>query len=132
MDSLTNTPSPSPTSKGQAFMNWFFQYPYTNYLSQLALYGCQKTIDWLIPRLQNANSAAPRPVTPSPLTMEKNYKVEIGHPDRVAILLIGCGGTGGFAAHIIAQFAVWATQNGIDIRLYFVDPDKIEDKNLVR
>jgi PRTRC genetic system ThiF family protein len=131
MEPLTNTSPSRPPHKGAAFIDRFFQSPYIHYLSQLALYGCQKLIGWLGPRLQSADPAS-QTAPPSALSIEKHYKVEMGRPDRVAILLVGCGGTGGFAAHIIAQFAVWASQNGIDIRLYFVDPDKVEDKNLVR
>jgi PRTRC genetic system ThiF family protein len=66
------------------------------------------------------------------LTIQKQYKVNVGRPDRVVILLVGCGGTGSFVAHILAQLANWAKSNGIDLRLYFVDPDKVEEKNLVR
>jgi PRTRC genetic system ThiF family protein len=66
------------------------------------------------------------------LEMKKRYKVNIGNPSEVVILLIGCGGTGSFAAHILAQFGDWAKQNGLDMRLYFIDPDQVERKNLVR
>jgi len=66
------------------------------------------------------------------LTIEKQYRVEIGHPLRVVIFLVGCGGTGSFAAHILAQLVAWAQSVGLDLRLYFVDPDHVEEKNLVR
>ncbi len=66
------------------------------------------------------------------LDLQKRYRVNIGHPDRVAILLAGCGGTGSFAAHILAQLACWAVSTGLDLRLYFIDPDTVEEKNLVR
>jgi PRTRC genetic system ThiF family protein len=66
------------------------------------------------------------------LDLQKRYRVNIGHPDRVAILLAGCGGSGSFAAHILAQLAAWAAGAGLDLRLYFIDPDTVEEKNLVR
>lgn len=66
------------------------------------------------------------------LEMNRQYKVNIGNPSEVVILLVGCGGTGSFAAHILAQLGDWAKQNGLDMRLYFIDPDRVEQKNLVR
>ena len=49
-----------------------------------------------------------------------------------AILLVGVGGTGSFVAHILAQLACWAKTANIDMRLYFIDPDIVEQRNLVR
>ena len=66
------------------------------------------------------------------LNLQKSYRVEIGHPDRVVLILVGTGGTGSWTAHILAQLAHWGRTQGLDIRLYFVDPDKVEAKNLVR
>ncbi|MCP4361903.1 MAG: hypothetical protein GY796_28150, partial [Chloroflexi bacterium] len=66
------------------------------------------------------------------LMTEKQYHVLYGNPGRIAIFLIGCGGSGSFAAHILAQLSVWAETVGLDMRLYFVDHDTIEEKNLVR
>ncbi len=66
------------------------------------------------------------------LQMQKQYRIDIGHPDRIVILLVGTGGTGSFIAHILAQLACWAKGAGIDMRLYFVDHDHGEEKNLVR
>lgn len=31
---------------------------------------------------------------PQKLAVQKRYRVNIGHPFRVAVLLVGCGGTG--------------------------------------
>lgn len=66
------------------------------------------------------------------LVIEKQYHILYGNPGRIAIFLIGCGGSGSFTAHILAQLSVWAKSVGLDLRLYFVDFDTIEEKNLVR
>ncbi|MFN8456960.1 MAG: hypothetical protein U0401_20225 [Anaerolineae bacterium] len=52
----------------------------------------------------------------------------LGQPDRVAILLAGCGGTGSYCAHILAQLAALALTSGLDLRLYYIDPDLVEEK----
>jgi len=62
----------------------------------------------------------------------KRYRVNVGHPTALTLILVGTGGTGSFAAHILAQFAVWANEHGLSTRLIFVDPDAVETKNLVR
>jgi PRTRC genetic system ThiF family protein len=66
------------------------------------------------------------------LNLEKRYRVNIGRPTRINLLLVGCGGTGSFAAHTLAQFAAWGGGEGLDVRLVFIDPDSVEPKNLVR
>lgn len=66
------------------------------------------------------------------LNTQRTYRVNLGQPDRVAILLVGAGGTGSFAAHILAQLAAYALTSGLDLRLYYIDPDSVEEKNLVR
>jgi len=104
---------------------------YFNYLKQLALYAYQKTLSTLhklYERYKLPLSAA----TITKLNPTKPYRLDIGHPDRIVILLVGVGGTGSWAAHILAQLAVWAKGAGIDLRLYFVDHDHVEQKNLVR
>jgi hypothetical protein len=67
-----------------------------------------------------------------PLRAHTAHPIDIGHPDRVAILLVGCGGVGSFTAPILAQLASWALISGFDLRLYFIDPSSVEQKNLVR
>ncbi len=66
------------------------------------------------------------------LNIERTYRINIGQPDRIAILLVGVGGTGSHCAHILAQLAAWALTSGLDLRLYYIDPDAVEEKNLVR
>jgi PRTRC genetic system ThiF family protein len=99
---------------------------YIQYLKQLWLYLYQKIIRRL---------AAATPVATAltrAVNIERPHQVNIGHPDRVVILLVGMGGTGSFAAHILAQLAVWAKGAGLDLRLIYIDPDRVEEKNLVR
>lgn len=103
---------------------------YLNYLKQLGLYLHQKTLTQLH-RLIQFTKLNKLP-TLTQLNPTKQYRLDIGHPDRIVILLVGCGGTGSWVAHILAQLAVWAKGAGIDLRLYFVDHDHVEQKNLVR
>ncbi len=109
---------------------------YLNYLKQLILYLHQKTLTQLrrliqFTKLYKLTQLNKLP-TLTKLNPTKQYRLDIGHPDRIVILLVGCGGTGSWAAHILAQLAVWAKGAGIDLRLYFVDHDRVEEKNLVR
>jgi PRTRC genetic system ThiF family protein len=69
-----------------------------------------------------------RAITPPP----KTYKVNIGEPGRVVILLVGAGGTGGYVAQILGQLGCWAQVAGLSLHLVFVDPDVVEAKNIVR
>jgi PRTRC genetic system ThiF family protein len=89
--------------------------PYVDYLKKLGLY-------------LSAGEKALRALGPP----QKRYQVLLGQVDRVTVLLVGVGGTGSFAAHILAQLAGWAGDAGLDMRLYFIDPDEVEVKNLVR
>lgn len=109
-----------------------FFYPAVEFIRQVGLY-CYKKIFDRLKRITAAVLVHPHATKlVQKLTIQKQYKVNVGRPDRVVILLVGCGGTGSFAAHILAQLANWAKSNGMDLRLYFVDPDKVEEKNLVR
>jgi PRTRC genetic system ThiF family protein len=101
---------------------------YIQYFIQLWLYLYQKVRRRLAALLRQAQDAA---LTRS-LNIEQPHRVNIGHPDRVVILLVGVGGTGSFAAHILAQLAVWAKGAGLDLRLVYIDPDRVAEKNLVR
>jgi PRTRC genetic system ThiF family protein len=106
--------------------------PYLDYLNQLRLYLYRQSLNQLGrlgQRLQTLAESAPGGQT---LSLQRSYRLDIGHPDRVVIFLIGCGGTGSHTGPILAQLAVWAQSAGIDLRLYFVDDDRIEEKNLVR
>jgi len=67
------------------------------------------------------------------MKIEKTYRVQIGQPDRVTIVLAGCGGTGSFLALHLARLACHARdRHGLDIDLVFVDPDLVEGQNVGR
>ena len=67
------------------------------------------------------------------LVPEKRYRIEIGEPRRIAIVLAGCGGTGSFAALHLARLAYEARRSGGPaLDLAFVDPDTVEEKNIGR
>jgi len=46
---------------------------------------------------------------------------------EAAIVLVGCGGTGGFLAEAICRLLI-----GTDAQLYLVDPDRVEPHNVAR
>jgi PRTRC genetic system ThiF family protein len=59
--------------------------------------------------------------------------IEIGDPAEVTLLLVGCGGTGSFAALHLARLAYEARRsNRPKLRLIFCDPDRVEEKNIGR
>ena len=65
---------------------------YFNYLKQLTLYAYPKilsTLHKLYERYKLPLSAA----TLTKLNPVKQYRLDIGHPDRIVILLVGAGGT---------------------------------------
>jgi PRTRC genetic system ThiF family protein len=59
--------------------------------------------------------------------------VQLGSPNYFPIILVGCGGTGSFLALHLARLAYHARQaHGLDVRLRFIDPDVVEEKNIGR
>jgi PRTRC genetic system ThiF family protein len=67
------------------------------------------------------------------LTHEKRYRLQIGAPDIYRIYLVGCGGTGSFLALHLARLAYHVRERyGREVRLTFIDPDRVEDKNIGR
>jgi PRTRC genetic system ThiF family protein len=61
------------------------------------------------------------------------YRIEIGEPQAVTVILAGCGGTGSFAALHLARLAYEARRGGgVPLQLVFVDPDTVEGKNIGR
>jgi hypothetical protein len=66
------------------------------YLKQLHSYGCRKLVAWLETLLRRALAAAQPQLDrlAQKINVNKQYRFEIGHPDRVVILLVGAGGTG--------------------------------------
>jgi len=63
---------------------------------------------------------------------ERRYVVETGRRNAVQVVMAGCGGTGSFLALHLARMAHHARDRGVDVRLTFVDPDRVEVKNLGR
>lgn len=66
------------------------------------------------------------------MKIKKIYPLQIGQPEKVHIIMIGCGGTGSYAAAHLAQLAYTAKDDGIEVQLIFIDHDKIELKNIGR
>jgi PRTRC genetic system ThiF family protein len=67
------------------------------------------------------------------MKIEKRYPVQVGRPDHVVITIVGCGGTGSFLALHLARLAYHARErHGLPVRLLFVDPDRVEGRNIGR
>lgn len=62
--------------------------------------------------------------------IQKRHKIQIGQPENITIILVGCGGTGSFAALNLARLA--ASNPQLNIKLVFVDFDQVEEKNIGR
>lgn len=67
--------------------------------------------------MQNASSSAPR--------------IILREPQSYTLILVGCGGNGGYLAPFLARIAAQLSQRK-PTRLIFCDPDRIEDGNLNR
>ncbi len=53
--------------------------------------------------------------------------------DHVCITLVGCGGTGSWLAPAVARVArLLREQRGKEVRVQFMDPDRVERKNIYR
>lgn len=102
------------------------------FLSDWRRYLGQRLTGWLAPLALKLLAQPGAAQTAHPLNLRRRYRVEVGHPDRIVLMLVGTGGTGSWTAHILAQLAHWGRSQSLDIRLYFVDPDVVEAKNLVR
>lgn len=101
--------------------------------STLRLYA-HKFLEWVYPLAEQIVIRSRKP-TPRVLDISlgrQRYPVNPGAPESVSLILVGCGGTGSWAAHILAQFTRWSLDQGVDTRLTFIDPDKVEVKNLIR
>ncbi len=51
---------------------------------------------------------------------------------RVHLTLVGCGGTGSHIASGLASIAIALAERNIPMDLLFIDPDRVEDKNVGR
>lgn len=66
------------------------------------------------------------------MQIEKRYRVLLGDIEKVEIVLVGCGGTGSFLALHLARLAHHAAGSGLAVKLIFIDPDRVEEKNIGR
>jgi PRTRC genetic system ThiF family protein len=67
------------------------------------------------------------------MRIQKRYPVAVGDPPRFKIVLVGCGGTGSFLALHLSRLAYHARdQYSTEVLLRFVDPDKVEMRNIGR
>jgi len=66
------------------------------------------------------------------LEITRHIPIHIGQPDRVVLTMVGCGGTGSFLALHLARLAYAGAGRRIEYQLTFVDPDRIEAKNVGR
>lgn len=53
-------------------------------------------------------------------------------PARSHIVIVGCGGTGGYVIPHVARLAYGLVPKGKEIKITLVDPDKVEEKNVLR
>ena len=65
------------------------------------------------------------------ITFEQPYQVILALKDTFNIILVGCGGTGGYIAETIARIAWDLKQTAKTLTAIFVDPDTVEEKTLV-
>jgi PRTRC genetic system ThiF family protein len=73
-------------------------------------------------------------MTQSNLLTSTSQPVQLRIPDfnRVYITLVGCGGTGSHIASGLAAIAQALVERSIAVDLFFVDPDRVEAKNVGR
>jgi PRTRC genetic system ThiF family protein len=67
------------------------------------------------------------------MQIEPRYRINLGTVRHLTIYLIGCGGTGSFAALHVARLAYhWRERMRNALSIVFVDPDVVERKNVGR
>ena len=59
-------------------------------------------------------------------------QVRLPPTGEINIYLVGTGGTGSFLAQSLARLAWHARTRGVQVELTFVDPDRVEEKNVGR
>lgn len=60
-------------------------------------------------------------------------KVLLGEPKALRLILAGCGGTGSWLAPAVVRVGkLYRELHGKDVEIIFVDPDKVEMKNVYR
>lgn len=61
------------------------------------------------------------------LKLEQTYRVVLPAAERLAVVLVGVGGTGSHLAGALARLAVHARRRGVAINLTLVDPDTVDN-----
>lgn len=59
-------------------------------------------------------------------------KVITSPTNNISLALVGCGGTGSWLAPAIVRVARWLSDTGKAVDLVFIDPDRVEPKNVFR
>lgn len=103
------------------------KYLETAFYKELWLYGRWKLANWAASQLQTARTNILRLSIP-----KEPFKINIGNPARIVIILVGTGGTGSYVSRYLAQLMYTLRALGQDIRLILVDPDQVEPKNVGR
>jgi PRTRC genetic system ThiF family protein len=79
---------------------------------------------------------APCKHRPSPPALDLSYfhsvPLVLRQYERLALCLVGCGGSGGWLAPHIARLARVLRDGGRDTQVLFVDPDIVEERNIAR
>lgn len=66
------------------------------------------------------------------IMFEQAYSVVLEDKESYNLILVGCGGTGGYIAESLARFAWDLKQRGKRVELIFIDHDHVEQKNVGR
>lgn len=103
------------------------KYFETAFYKELLLYWRWRLVNWAATQLQTVRANVLR------LSIRKEpFKVNIGNPARIVIILVGTGGTGSYVVRYLAQLTYTLLSVGQDMRLVLVDPDQVEPKNVAR
>ena len=66
------------------------------------------------------------------LEMEPTYRLVMAPADRLTVVLVGVGGTGSALAPALARLAHHLRGIGVTMKMFFVDHDTIESRNILR
>lgn len=66
------------------------------------------------------------------IDIKPRYPLNVGDVRHADITLVGCGGTGSFLAGHLCRLAYDGKRHGVAVNLTFVDPDRVEEKNVGR
>jgi PRTRC genetic system ThiF family protein len=71
-------------------------------------------------------------MTPFAIDTSRRGQVRLPPTSEVWLYLVGTGGTGSYLAQSLARLAYQARTKGIQVHLTFIDPDRVEAKNVGR